>query len=200
MPEVLAGRDDRPMASAPSAGIRVADAPDRSRFEISVDGEVAGFTEYRRRPGLIAFIHTLIDPRCEGHGLATQLVREARSEGLSVLPFCPFVRSYIAGHAEYLDLAPKNTRAKFDLLDRAYALYRPRRRRELRPGALPARRGVPARAPGRLRPGTAGRRASPTAATPRTSCRWWLAARPARCARTRARQRPESCRARRQKS
>ena len=111
------------MASAPSAGIRVADAPDRSRFEISVDGEVAGFSEYRRRPGLIAFIHTLIDPRFEGHGLATQLVREAlaeaRSEGLSVLPFCPFVRSHIAGHAEYLDLVPKNLRAKFDLPDYA---------------------------------------------------------------------------------
>jgi predicted GNAT family acetyltransferase len=62
-----------------------------------VDGEIAGFTEYRRRPGLIAFIHTLIDPRFEGQGLGSQLVRtalsEARSDGLSVLPFCPFVRS-----------------------------------------------------------------------------------------------------------
>src|SRR4051812_37034885 len=79
----------------------VVDVPERSRFEISVDGEIAGFTEYRRRPGLIAFIHTLIDPRFEGHGLASQLVRtalsEARSDGLSVLPSCPFVRSYIAG-------------------------------------------------------------------------------------------------------
>src|SRR3954468_8532816 len=107
------------MATAPSADIRVADAPGRSRFEISVDGEVAGFTEYRRRPGLIAFIHTLIDPRFEGQGLGSELVRTAlspaRSEGLSVLPFCPFVRSNIARHTEYLDLAPEDVRAKFDL-------------------------------------------------------------------------------------
>jgi predicted GNAT family acetyltransferase len=107
------------MTTAPSADIRVVDEPERSRFEIRVDGDVAGFTEYRRRPGLIAFIHTLIDPRFEGRGLASQLVRtalsEARSDGLSVLPFCPFVRSYIAGHTVYLDVVPEDMRAKFDL-------------------------------------------------------------------------------------
>ena len=107
------------MAPAPAADIRVIDVPDRSRFEIRVDGEVAGFTEYRRRPGLIAFIHTLTDARFEGQGLASGLVRtalsEARSDGLSVLPFCPFVRAYIAGHTEYLDLVPEDMRAKFDL-------------------------------------------------------------------------------------
>jgi predicted GNAT family acetyltransferase len=99
--------------------IRVIDVPERSRFEVRVDGEIAGFTEYRRRPGLIAFIHTLIDPRFEGHGLGSQLVRTAlsvaRSEGLAVLPFCPFVRGYIADHTEYLDLVPEDMRAKFDL-------------------------------------------------------------------------------------
>jgi hypothetical protein len=107
------------MAVAPSADARVVDAPERSRFEIRVDGEVAGFTEYRRRPGLIAFIHTLIDPRFEGHGLGSRLVRAAlsdvRSDGLAVLPFCPFVRAYVAGHTEYLDLVPEDMRVKFDL-------------------------------------------------------------------------------------
>ena len=103
----------------PEGLARVIDVPDRSRFEIRVDGDVAGFTEYRRRPGLIAFIHTLTDPRFEGQGLASHLVRtalsEARSHGLSVLPFCPFVRAYIDGHTEYLDLVPEDMRAKFDL-------------------------------------------------------------------------------------
>ena len=84
------------MATAPAPDIRVIDVPDRSHFEVRVGGEVAGFAEYRRRPGLIAFIHTVIDPRFEGQGLASELVRtavtEARSDGLAVLPFCPFVR------------------------------------------------------------------------------------------------------------
>ena len=109
------------MATAPTAEIRVVDVPERSRFEARVEGEIAGFSEYRRRPGLIAFVHTLIDPRFEGQGLASKLVREAlseaRAEGLSVLPFCPFVRGYIASHTEYLDLVPKDMRAKFELPD-----------------------------------------------------------------------------------
>ena len=107
------------MATAPPADIRVVDVPDRSRFEIRVDGEVAGFTEYRRRPGSIAFVHTQTDPRFAGRGLASRLVRAAlsdvRAHGLSVLPFCPFVRAYIAGHTEELDLAPEAMRAQFDL-------------------------------------------------------------------------------------
>jgi uncharacterized protein len=107
------------MAPAPAADIRVVDVPNESRFEIRVGGEVAGFTEYRRRPGSIAFLHTLTDPRFEGQGLASELVRtalsEARCDGLSVLPFCPFVRAYIARHTEYLDLVPEDRRATFDL-------------------------------------------------------------------------------------
>lgn len=107
------------MRPAPVVDIRVIDVPERSRFEVRVDGDVAGYSEYRRRPGLIAFIHTLVDPRFEGRGLGSKLVREAlseaRSEDLLVLPFCPFVRAYIARHSEYLDLVPQGMRAKFDL-------------------------------------------------------------------------------------
>ena len=109
------------MVTVLAMDIRVVDVPDRSRFEVHVDGEIAGFAEYRRRPALIAFMHTLIDPRFEGQGLASKLVRtaldEARSDGLAVLPFCPFVQSYIAGHSEYLDLVPDGMRAKFQLTD-----------------------------------------------------------------------------------
>jgi uncharacterized protein len=107
--------------SAPTAGtVRVLDVPEHSRFEIRVNGELAGFTEYRRRPGLIAFTHTLIDPRFEGQGLAGRLVQtalsEARSASLAVLPFCPFVREYIARHSEdYLDLVPRDLRDTFEL-------------------------------------------------------------------------------------
>ena|ERR1700750_622976 len=109
------------MTHAPPAHVRVVDVPDRSRFEVLVDGETAGFAEYRRRPGLIAFVHTLIDPRFEGRGLASDLVStalsEARREQVAVLPFCPFVRGYIAHHREYVDLVPADLRAQFDLGD-----------------------------------------------------------------------------------
>jgi len=100
--------------------VRVVDAPKRSQFEVCVGAELAGFATYRRRTGQIAFAHTLIDPRFEGQGLATRLVRtalsSARADGLAVLPFCPFVRAYIAGHpSDYLDLVPAERRAAFGL-------------------------------------------------------------------------------------
>jgi hypothetical protein len=97
----------------------VVDVPERSRLEILVGDETAGFIEYRRAPGRIAFIHTSIDPRFDGQGLGSELVRtalaNARTEGLAVLPFCPFVRSYIAAHPEHLDLVPEDMRARFAL-------------------------------------------------------------------------------------
>jgi predicted GNAT family acetyltransferase len=106
--------------AAPTTGeVCVRDVPGHSRFEIRVGGELAGFTDYRRQPPLIAFTHTLIDPRFEGQGLAHRLIEtalsESRSAGLSVLPFCPFVHSFIADHDEYLDLVPSDLRGAFDL-------------------------------------------------------------------------------------
>jgi predicted GNAT family acetyltransferase len=98
---------------------RVTDVPDRGRFEIEVEGAVVGFAQYRRRPGVIAFVHTEIDPAHDGEGLGTLLVTTAldtaRAEGLAVLPFCPFVRGFIDGHREYLSLVPMDRRAKFGL-------------------------------------------------------------------------------------
>jgi predicted GNAT family acetyltransferase len=97
----------------------VADAPERERFEISLDGAVVGFTEYHRGPRALALVHTEIDPAREGEGLASQLIRatldSARAEGVAVLPFCPFVRDFIEAHKEYLDLVPAERRAEFRL-------------------------------------------------------------------------------------
>jgi uncharacterized protein len=99
----------------------VTDVPERRRFEIEVDGGVVGFAEYERRPGVIAFVHTEVDPSHDGAGLGALLVRAAldaaRAQGLAVLPFCPFVRGFIDRHREYLDLVPVERRAKLGLGD-----------------------------------------------------------------------------------
>jgi len=99
---------------------RVADVPDRKRYEISEDGECVGFVTYRLRPGLIDFVHTKIDPDHEGRGLAGILVRtaldDARARGLQVLPHCPYIASFIREHRdEYEDLVPEARRHEFGL-------------------------------------------------------------------------------------
>ena len=99
--------------------VEVIDNPDKARFEILADGELAGFVLYHLRGTEIAFTHTETDDRFRGHGLASQLVRtaldQARARHLAVLPYCPFVRSWITEHPEYADLVPAGRREQFGL-------------------------------------------------------------------------------------
>ena len=100
------------------AQIVVADAPERKRFEVTVDGELAGFLVYRSRKGLLALIHTEVEDRFEGRGLGGRLARfaldQARDQDLAVLPFCPFVNEWMKRHTEYVDLVPAAYRVDFD--------------------------------------------------------------------------------------
>ncbi|GAA2861478.1 GNAT family N-acetyltransferase [Streptosporangium fragile] len=90
--------------------IKVSDNPGASRFEILVDGEIAGFAAYRLRAGKIIFTHTEIASEFEGKGLGSRLAVGAldagRSAGRSVVPLCPFIAGYIRRHPEYRDLVP----------------------------------------------------------------------------------------------
>jgi hypothetical protein len=99
--------------------IVVSDAPERKRYEVTVDGESAGFLVYRAKKGLLALIHTEVEDRFEGQGLGGRLARfaldQAREQGLAILPFCPFVNDWMKRHREYVDLVPAEYRASFDL-------------------------------------------------------------------------------------
>jgi predicted GNAT family acetyltransferase len=93
--------------------------PDESRYEIFLDGTLAGFTQYVLNGDQADFVHTEIDDRFEGHGLASQLIRasldDARSHGWHVLPYCRFVNRFISKNADYRDLVPVDQRARFGL-------------------------------------------------------------------------------------
>jgi predicted GNAT family acetyltransferase len=87
---------------------QVVDAPERGRYELIVDGNVAGFVTYRRERGVITFVHTEVDDAYEGQGLGSTLAAavldDARASGLRVKPVCPFIKSYVEEHPEYADL------------------------------------------------------------------------------------------------
>ncbi len=96
--------------------------PGQDRYDILVDGKPAGFLEIRtsaRDRTRSEFRHTEISDDFSGQGLAGKLVAAAlddtRAQGKSVLPYCPYVRSYIAKHREYEDLVPEDKRAEFEL-------------------------------------------------------------------------------------
>src|ERR1700742_870040 len=88
--------------------VAVADNPDAARYELTVDGDRAGFVTYRQSDGVIAFLHAEVDPARERRGLGSALVRgaldDARARGLTVRPICPFVAWYIETHEDYQDL------------------------------------------------------------------------------------------------
>ena len=79
------------------------------RYEIWVDGELAGYTQYGLGRGRIAYLHTVVYEPYEGMGLGSQLARsaldDARARGLMVMPYCPFIADFIERHLdEYRDL------------------------------------------------------------------------------------------------
>jgi hypothetical protein len=86
----------------------VRDNPTSQRFEIIVDGEVAGFTQYVRRDGKAVFSHTEVGDAYEGQGLASKLVKGAldavRGWNEPVVPECSYVAGWIDKHPDYRDL------------------------------------------------------------------------------------------------
>jgi predicted GNAT family acetyltransferase len=95
----------------------VVDNPDRSRFEISVDGTVAGVAQYRREGNRLVLTHTEVSDEFEGQGLGSILVRgaldAARRSEERVVPLCPFVAAYLHRHPEDVDLVDDEHRAQF---------------------------------------------------------------------------------------
>ncbi len=92
------------MADAPA---RVEDRPDRNRYEIVVDGQVA-FLVYRRKDDHILLAHTEVPMSLRGQGIGQELARhaldEARTTGTHVVVKCPFVTSWLRRHHEYDDI------------------------------------------------------------------------------------------------
>lgn len=88
--------------------MQVTDNAEASRYEITVDGKLAGFVDYADGEGTRALVHTEVDDAFGGQGVGGRLAQGAlddiRRQGLQVSPICPFIKGYIEKHADYQDL------------------------------------------------------------------------------------------------
>jgi predicted GNAT family acetyltransferase len=87
----------------------VRDVGEKRRYEVTADGELAGFAEYRDMDGARVFTHTEVFEEFEGKGIGSALVRglldDQRAAGRKIVPLCPFVARYVREHHDdYGDL------------------------------------------------------------------------------------------------
>lgn len=80
----------------------------RHRFTTPVDGEEAVVDYEETSSGAWDLTHTFVPPEHRHCGIASGLVRrvleEARREGRSIVPTCPFVSSFLDDRPEFRDL------------------------------------------------------------------------------------------------
>ena len=89
--------------------VAVTDNQDDSRLEIMADGQLAELM-YRTRAGRLILVHTEVPEALGGRGLGGELVRagirKAAAEGMTVVPLCPFARSWLERHPDEAGAVP----------------------------------------------------------------------------------------------
>lgn len=103
-----------PDASSPDSGVvTVTRNDDQGRYDVTVDGDLAGFTEFFDDGDQRVFFHTEIDDAFGGRGLAGTLVQQAldatREDGQRIVPVCPYVAKYVKKHDTWADIVDRVT-------------------------------------------------------------------------------------------
>src|SRR5688500_12342991 len=88
--------------------VEVSNNREAERYELFVDGDLAGIADYRIDGEAIVFPHTEIRPALRGQGYGAILVRHAlddvRRSGQSVVPQCWYVADFIRDTPGYSTL------------------------------------------------------------------------------------------------
>ena len=86
-----------------SDAMTVTDNQAGSRFEIRAGDRLAELV-YHRKGNRLILIHTEVPGEFEGHGVGGQLVaaaiERAARDGMTVVPLCPFARSWLQRHPD----------------------------------------------------------------------------------------------------
>ena len=86
---------------------QVTNNTEKHQFQV-VSGSQVSKLVYRMEGGKLALVHTEVPEELSGQGIGSALVKYAlnyaRDNQLVVLPYCPFVASYVARHSEWDDI------------------------------------------------------------------------------------------------
>ena len=87
---------------------QVVDVPEQSRYELRDGDRRIGLVTYQLQGGAVVFLHTEVDQTLQERGLGGRLAKGAlddvRRRGLSAVPRCAFIKSWIDKHPDYADL------------------------------------------------------------------------------------------------
>jgi len=81
---------------------------ERGRYAAYLDGQRLGLATWVKVHDTVVLPHTEVEPKWEGHGIGSLLARrafdDARADGMSVLPHCPFMKRWAELHPDYQDV------------------------------------------------------------------------------------------------
>jgi predicted GNAT family acetyltransferase len=82
---------------------QVVDNQAEARLEVRIDGELAELV-YRRNGNRLVLVHTEVPEDMGGRGIGGQLVQaavvKAVASGMTVVPLCPYARSWLQRHPD----------------------------------------------------------------------------------------------------
>lgn len=86
------------------------------RYRLLLGDNEVGFIEYDPiGDSSILIKHTEVAREHEGKGYGSELVRraleDARSQGKTVIPICPYALNYVRRHREYIDIVRADMRS-----------------------------------------------------------------------------------------
>lgn len=83
--------------------ISVIDNQSESRLEVQVDGQLAELV-YHKNGNRLVLIHTEVPESLGGHGIGGRLVQaavdKAAASGATIVPLCPYARSWLERHPD----------------------------------------------------------------------------------------------------
>lgn len=81
---------------------------DSNQYEFHIDGYIPKIEYVKSANGEIYLTHTEVPYELEGRGIGSQLaykvLEDIKTQGLRLVPLCPFVAGYIKKHPEWKEI------------------------------------------------------------------------------------------------